>query len=44
MEHVVPIVLGLKRALEERHSPLLRDLMAFLAELAKCYRYRIKSQ
>jgi len=43
MEHVVPIVLGLKRRLEEWHSPLLKDLMAFLAELAKSYRGEVKA-
>jgi hypothetical protein len=38
MEHVVPIVLELKRRLENFHSPLLKDLMSFFADLAKSYR------
>lgn len=39
MEHVVPIVLSLKRTLEAKHSPLLRHCMAFLAELARTNRW-----
>jgi hypothetical protein len=43
MEHVVPIVLQLKEGLEKAHSPLLGDLMAFLAELARAHRGEVRA-
>lgn len=43
MEHVVPIVLQLKKCLENSYSPLLGDLMAFLAELARAHRSEVRA-
>jgi condensin-2 complex subunit D3 len=38
IETIVPIVIALKQILEKAHSPLLRELMAYLNELMKDYK------
>eukprot|EP00004_Rigifila_ramosa_P024990 TRINITY_DN7363_c0_g1_i1.p1 TRINITY_DN7363_c0_g1~~TRINITY_DN7363_c0_g1_i1.p1 ORF type:complete len:688 (-),score=179.56 TRINITY_DN7363_c0_g1_i1:8-2071(-) len=37
MDNVVPIVVELKRLLEKTHSPLLRDVMMYVRDIAKAY-------
>jgi condensin-2 complex subunit D3 len=41
VEHILPIVAGLKRALEKIRSPLLRYLMEYLKELMHDYKNEI---
>jgi hypothetical protein len=38
VQHIVPIVVSLKAALERQHSPLLRGVMLFLREVLRDYR------
>ena len=38
IETIIPIVVQLKRLLEEKRSPLLRDIMVFLREIVKDFR------
>lgn len=40
-ENIVPIIIALKTKLEKLHSPLMRDLMAYLRELMKDYKEEI---
>jgi hypothetical protein len=42
LEHVVPTVVSLKACLERAHSPLLRDVMGYLAELIKAHKEEVK--
>ena len=42
IENIVPIVIALKRKLEEMKSPLLDDLMSYLREIMKDYKSEVK--
>ncbi|XP_063956965.1 condensin-2 complex subunit D3-L-like isoform X1 [Lytechinus pictus] len=42
IENIIPVIIALKHMLEEKHSPLLGDLMLYLKELMKEYRNEIK--
>jgi hypothetical protein len=44
MEKVVPIVVQLKKKLEEHHSPLLKNLMQFLIDLLKDYKNELNGR
>ena len=43
IEHVLPILISLKKALELAHSPLLRDLMNYFAHLYSTYGADVKA-
>ena len=42
IENIVPIVIALKRKLDEAKSPLIDDLMTYLRELMKDYKNEVK--
>ena len=42
IENIVPIVIALKRKLEEMKSPLIDDLMSYLREIMKDYKSEVK--
>ncbi|KAL8173694.1 UNVERIFIED_CONTAM: hypothetical protein K2H54_016645 [Gekko kuhli] len=42
IEHVIPIIISLKAALEQSRLPALRDLMNYLREITQDYRNEIK--
>merc|ERR1712223_151261 len=42
IENIVPIVIALKRKLEEMRSPLINDLMSYLREIMKDYKSEVK--
>ncbi|KAM8860215.1 condensin-2 complex subunit D3 isoform 1-T3 [Spinachia spinachia] len=42
IENTVPIIISLKSLLEQKHSPVLRDLMAYLHVTMQDYRYEVK--
>ncbi|CAG0891844.1 unnamed protein product [Darwinula stevensoni] len=42
IENIIPVVVKLKRKLEERKSPVLYELMVFLRELTKEYKNEVK--
>ena len=41
IENIIPVVVKLKRKLEERKSPVLYELMVFLRELTKEYKNEV---
>lgn len=41
LDHVIPICVALKQRFEALHSPLMRDLMAYLKELTRNYRSEV---
>jgi adenosine deaminase len=41
LENIVPIVIELKRYLEKRRSPLLKNVMEYLKEMLKDYKEEI---
>ena len=42
IENIVPIVIALKRKLEEMKSPLIDHLMSYLREIMKDYKSEVK--
>ena len=42
IENIVPIVIALKRKLEDMKSPLIDDLMSYLREIMKDYKSEVK--
>ena len=42
IENIVPIVIALKRKLEEMRSPIIDDLMSYLREIMKDYKNEVK--
>ncbi|KAE9049397.1 hypothetical protein PR001_g3364 [Phytophthora rubi] len=42
LENIVPVLIGLKHALEAKHSPLTRYLLHYIRELFKMYRQEVK--
>ena len=43
MDHVIPILVSLKHKLESVHSPLLKDVMAYLRELTRSFKSEVKA-
>ena len=41
LENIVPIVIELKRYLEKRRSPMLKNVMEYLKEMLKDYKEEI---
>lgn len=44
VENIIPIVTELKILLQSKHSPLLKDLMAYLADMMKEYKNEISGK